>query len=110
MSHVGRTVPRMGSTKVSDEMLSRTLSSVAPQTLPQQAYGPTPVEWFEHKRPVWAWVQWPNRAATREPGWACGANDRVVIVEVPCEGGHWQPVVWRNAVTVRVLGGSDKAP
>lgn len=30
-----------------------------------------------------------------------GANDRIVVLEVPCEGGHWQPVMWRNAVTIR---------
>ena len=94
----------MGSTKVSDEMLSRTLASVHPITLPLQAYGPQPVEWFDPKRPVWAWVQWPNRAAERVAAWAMGANDRIVVLEVPCDGGHWQPVVWRNAVTVRRLG------
>ena len=69
----------MGSTKVSDEMLSRTLASVPPITLPMQAFGRQPVEWFA----------------------TMGANDRVVVLEVPCDGGHWQPVVWRNAVTVR---------
>lgn len=103
MSGVAGTVPGVGSNKVSDEKLSRVLSSVKPVTLPHQAYGRQPIEWFESKRAVWAWVQWPNRAATREAAWAVGANDRVVILEVPCEGGHWQPVVWRNAVTQRTL-------
>lgn len=94
----------MGSTKVSDEMLSRTLASVPPITLPMQAFGQKPVEWYRDKRPVWAWVQWPDRAAERVEAWAMGANDRVVVLEVPCDGGHWQPVVWRNAVTVRRMG------
>ncbi|MDU0344095.1 hypothetical protein RWH44_00140 [Microbacterium sp. KSW2-29] len=53
----------MGSTKVSDEMLSRTLASVPPITLPMQAFGSQSVEWFRDKRAVWAWVQWPDRAA-----------------------------------------------
>jgi hypothetical protein len=100
----------VGSTKVSDEKLSRVLASVRPVTLPMQAYGPQPVEWFDPKLPVWAWVQWPDRAAERVEAWACGANNLVVVLEVPCDGGHWQPVVWRNAVTVSVLAGSDKAP
>lgn len=85
-------------------MLSRTLASVPPATLPQQAFGRQPIEWLEHKQAVWAWVQWPNRAAERVEAWALGANDRVVILEVPCNGGHWQPVVWRNAVSLRRLG------
>lgn len=92
----------MGSGRVSDEMTARAAGSVAPVTLPMQAYGPREVEWFP-PRPVWAWVQWPNRPATRVPCVAVGANDRVVILEVPCDGGHWQPVVWRNAVTVRAV-------
>ncbi len=63
--------------------------------------GSAPIEWYAQKRAVWAWVTWPNRAATREAAWATGGNDRVVMLEVPCEGGHWAPVVWRNAVSVR---------
>lgn len=93
----------MGSTKVSDEKLARVITSVKPITLPMQAYGPQKVEWFERKHPVWAWVSWPDRAAERMEAWALGANDRVVILEVPCDGGHWSPVVWRNAVTVRTI-------
>lgn len=100
----------MGSNKVSDEKLSRVLSAVKPMTLPLQAYGPQPVEWFEKRRPVWAWVQFPNRAAERVEAWAMGANDRVVMLEVPCDGGHWQPVVWRNAVTVRHLPDQPAVP
>lgn len=54
-------------------------------------------------------VRSPRRAraietADRVEAWAVGANDRIVVLEVPCDGGHWQPVVWRNAVTVRRLG------
>lgn len=92
----------MGSTKVSDEKMARVVASVKPLTLPMQAYGGG-VDWFDAKRPVWAWVHWPNRAAERIEAWAVGATDRVVVLEVPCDGGHWTPVVWRNAVTVRKL-------
>lgn len=91
----------MGSTKVTDEKLERTLARESPCTLPAQAYGPQPIEWFDPPRPVWVWVQWRDRPATREPGVAKGANDRVVIVAVDTGGDHWEPVVWRNAVSVR---------
>lgn len=91
----------MGSTRVSDEMVARVLASIAPCTLQPETWGARAIEWYANKRPVWAWVTWPNRAATREPAWATGGNDRVVMLEVPCEGGHWAPVVWRNAVSVR---------
>ncbi len=76
-----------------------------PCTLQPETWGVRPIEWYAQKRPVWAWVTWPNRASTREAAWATGGNDRVVMLEVPCEGGHWAPVVWRNAVSVR-----DAAP
>lgn len=91
----------MGSTRVSDEKLQLMLSSVAPVTLPMQAYGREPIEWFEDRAPVWVWVSWPDRVAERTAGWALGGNNLVVIVEIPCAGGHWQPVVWRNAVSRR---------
>ncbi len=74
---------------------------IAPCTLQPETWGAGPIEWYAQKRAVWAWVTWPNRAATREAAWATGGNDRVVMLEVPCEGGHWAPVVWRNAVSVR---------
>jgi len=90
----------MGSTKVTAEKMAQAVGSMPPVTIPQQAYGPQPVEWFD-KRPVWAWVQWRDRAATREACWAVGANDRIVMLEIPSEGGHWGTVVWRNAVAVR---------
>jgi len=82
-------------------MIERAAASVAPTTLPTPAYGPQPVEWFDPPRPVWAWVSWRDRPAERVACLATGANDRVVVLEVACDGGHWAPVVWRNAVTVR---------
>lgn len=94
----------MGSTRVTGEKLDRALASVAPCTLPTPAWGRERIEWFEERRPVWVWVSWPDRPAERVPGWAVAANDRVVFVHVPCPGGHWEPVVWRNAVTVRTVG------
>lgn len=84
-------------------MIARAAASVAPVTLPMQAYGPRDVEWFDAPRPVWAWVSWPDRPTERVACVAVGANDRVVMLEVPCDGGHWAPVVWRNAVTVRTV-------
>lgn len=72
-----------------------------PCTLPMQAFGPQPIEWFKEPRPVWVWVSWRDRPAERLPGLARGANDRVVMVAVDVRGDHWEPVVWRNAVTVR---------
>lgn len=98
---VARIVPGMGSTKVSGEKLQRTLDKVAPCTIPQQAFGPDPIVWFDPPRPVWVWVPWRDRPSTREPGVARGANDRVVSVGIDVDGDHWEPVVWRNAVTVR---------
>lgn len=91
----------MGSTKVTREKLQRTLAREAPCTLPQQAFGPQSIEWFTDRRPVWVWITWRDRPAERLPGWARGANDRVVMVAVDVAGDHWEPVVWRNAVTVR---------
>lgn len=92
----------MGSTKVTDEKLERTLQRVPPCTIPQQAWGPNPIDWYPDPRPVWVWMPWRDRPSTRERGVAKGANDRVVIVAVDVDGGdHWEPVVWRNAVTVR---------
>lgn len=82
-------------------MIARAVSSAAPVTLPQQAYGPDPIVWFDSPRPVWAWVSWKDRPAERLPCLAAGANDRVVILDVHTNGGAWSPVVWRNAVTVR---------
>lgn len=91
----------MGSTKVSQEKMNRAVASMSPVTIPMQAYGPQPIEWFDRPRAVWAWVQWRDQAATREACWAVGANDRVVHLEIPSDGGHWGTVVWRNAVSVR---------
>lgn len=75
-----------------------------PTTLPQQAYGPEPIEWIPpgHSKPaVWAWVSWPDRPAERIEAFATGWNDRVVIVEWYGSGGVTDTVVWRNAVTRR---------
>lgn len=75
-----------------------------PTTLPQQAYGPRPLEWVrrgEDKPAVWAWVSWPDRPAERIEAYAAGWNDRVVIVEWYGPGGIMDTVVWRNAVTRR---------
>lgn len=46
-------------------------------------------------------------AAEKIACWAHGANNLVVMLEVPCDGGHWQLVVWRNAVTVRTSGNTE---
>lgn len=93
----------MGSTKVADEMLNRTLRRVAPCTLPVQAYGPNDIVWVGHgdRRMVWAWITWPDRAATRVKAVAFGWNDRVVAVRWDTDAGDVQCVVWRNAVTNR---------
>lgn len=75
-----------------------------PCTLPQQAYGPQPIEWVpagQTRPPVWAWISWPDDVAERVPAVACGWNDRVVIVEWMTDRGTRNVVVWRNAVTRR---------
>lgn len=76
-------------------------TSSPPLTLPMQAYGPSELEWFRPARPVWAWVGWPDGSVRRVPGFASGANDRVVLVSWETERGTVECVVWRNAVTVR---------
>lgn len=93
----------MGSTKVTDRKLDRTLQRIPPCTLPVQAYGPNEIEWVaaDQRRLVWAWITWPARAATREPAVAFGWNDRVVAVRWNTDAGEVQAVVWRNAVTTR---------
>lgn len=75
----------------------------APVTLPQQAYGPQPIEWARpSERPaVWVWIQWPDGPAERTAAFATGWNDRVVIVELAGEGGTRSVVVWRSAVAHR---------
>lgn len=93
----------MGSTKVTDEKLGRTLQRMPPCTLPVQAYGPNEIEWVPagQRRTVWAWITWPHQAATREAAVAFGWNDRVVAVQWNTPAGDMQCVVWRNAVTRR---------
>lgn len=100
----------MGSTKVTPEKMAQAVASMPPVTLPQQAYGSTPITWYDAPRAVWAWVQWRDRAATREACIARGANDRVVMLEIPSDGGHWGTVVWRAAVAVRATPGSRGQP
>lgn len=96
----------MGSSKrYADSYDQRAAQKIAespppPCTLPQQAYGPNPIEWAGKSRPpVWAWISWPDRPAERIPAHACGWNDRVVIVEWGTDRGTRNTVVWRNAVT-----------
>jgi hypothetical protein len=89
-----------------DELNQRRAQQASPRpvTLPQQAYGPTPLEWTD-PRPVWAWVQWPHQPAQRIPCFAVAHNDRVVIVRWWLnQGGQVDTVVWRNAVTHRTTG------
>lgn len=87
-----------------DRMYAEKLETMpaSPCTLPQQAYGPNPIEWAGRQRPsVWAWISWPDRPAERTPAVATGWNDRVVIVEWMTDRGTRNVVVWRNAVTRR---------
>lgn len=75
-----------------------------PCTLPQQAFGPNPIEWVRQGQPrpsVWAWITWPHTVAERVPAVATGWNDRVVVVEWNTDRGTRNVVVWRNAVTQR---------
>lgn len=87
--------------RISDEMIARATASLAPITLPVQAFGPEDVEWFDAPRPTWAWLSWRDRPAERISCVATGASDRVVILDVDSLGGRWQPAVWRNAVMIR---------
>lgn len=71
-----------------------------PVTLPQQAWGPQPLEYAANNdRPaVRVWVQFNVGPARRCDALAVGWNDQVVIVELVNDGGM-QPVVWRTAVS-----------
>lgn len=92
-------------------MIQRVAASIAPVTLPIQAWGPQEVTWLKERPPVWVWISWPNQVAERLPGFVLAMNDRVVIVEVkPDIWSRWQPVVWRNAVTRRVPGNDEDRP
>jgi hypothetical protein len=93
----------VGSTKVTDEKLSAVLNGVAPVTLPHQAYGPQELTWLPPggETPVWAWVQWPDRPASREPAVVHGFNDRVCLIKIETSTGTRQLTVWRNAVRKR---------
>lgn len=78
-------------------------ADVPPRTLPASAYGPYPIRWVRGggRPPVWAWMVWPDRPATKIAAFATGWNDRVVIVEWDGAHGTCNTVVWRNAVTHR---------
>jgi hypothetical protein len=95
--------PVLGSTKVTDEKLQRVLDSVPPVTLPHTAYGPVELTWLPPGEyvAVWAWVQWPDRAATRVPAFVHGYNDRVCLIKFETDTGTRQVSVWRNAVRKR---------
>jgi len=87
---------------LNDERILQSTAQLAPCTLPQQAYGPEPIEWQRGRMPeVWAWITWRDAPATRIPAVAACWNDRVVVVEWEAPGGRRSVVVWRNAVTRR---------
>lgn len=89
---------------LNDKRIKEAPEQTAPCTLPQQAYGPRPIEWAPRGQqpPVWVWISWKDRPATRIPAIAAGWNDRVVIVEWEAAGGRRSVVVWRNAATRRL--------
>ena len=74
-------------------------AQLAPCTLPQQPYGPEPIQWQRRPAPeVWAWIIWRAAPATKVPAVAAGWNGRVVVVEWEAPGDRRSVVVWRNAV------------
>lgn len=92
----------MGSNKVSDEKWRKMLDAPSPVSVPQQAYGPRPLEYRARDRePVWAWVNWSNGSHTPESCFVVAANDRVVRVAFYGPRGEHQVVVWRSAVRHR---------
>lgn len=97
----------MGSNRPpSDTALEQVARSIAPCTLPPQAWGTQPIHWYQHGTDelptVWAWITWPHRVTERLEAVVLGMNDRVCIVEIrPDIWSRWQPVVWRAAVTRR---------
>lgn len=68
---------------LNDQRIAEAATRPEPCTLPQQAYGPSPIEWAPRRQAptVWAWISWKDGPATRIPAVAAGWNDRVVIVE-----------------------------
>jgi hypothetical protein len=88
--------------RLNDRRIDQATAQLAPTTLPQQAYGPEPIEWQRTRQPeVWAWISWRDGPATRIPAVAEGWNDRVVVVGWEAPRGRRSVVVWRNAVTRR---------
>lgn len=87
---------------LNDQRILQTATRLTPCTLPQQAYGPQPLEWAKGPKPeVWAWITWQEAPASRIAAVATGWNDRVVVVEWEAVGGRRSCVVWRNAVARR---------
>ena len=89
---------------LNDARILQATAQLAPCTLPQQAYGPEPIEWQRGRAPgVWAWITWRDAPATKIPAVAGGWNDRVVVVAWEATGGRRSVAVWRNAVTRREI-------
>ncbi|GAB2702101.1 hypothetical protein BKA24_001724 [Microbacterium marinum] len=86
---------------LNDARIAQAAATLAPTTLPMQAYGPAEIEWKRPGVPVWAWISWTDAPATRIAAEATGWNDRVVCVEWEARGGRRSVMVWRNAVTRR---------
>lgn len=88
--------------RLNDQRILQATAQLAPCTLPQQAYGPEPIQWVSGRPPeVWAWITWRDAPASKIPAVAEGWNDRVVVVGWEAPGGRRSVVVWRNAVTRR---------
>lgn len=88
--------------QLNDQRIVQTATRLTPVTLPQQAYGPQPIQWAQGTKPaVRVWMSWVEAPASRIEAVAIGWNDRVVCVEWEAVGGRRSCVVWRNAVTKR---------
>lgn len=88
----------------SERSIDAFLSSHAPISLPPSAWAPDPLEWLAEPAPAWMWISWPHRATERLPGYVLATTRRVCVVAVATgPGQRWEPVVWRNAVTRRII-------
>lgn len=95
---------------LNDQRIMQAAAQLAPCTLPQQAYGPEPIQWVRGRPPeVWVWITWRDAPASKIPAVADGWNDRVVVVGWEAPGGRRSVVVWRNAVTRRQAASSAPA-
>src|SRR5262249_14536955 len=73
-------------------------------SVPRGAWGPEPIEWFEQRRPVYAWVFTHRHPPERVQAWAHGANSIVVLIQwIKPVDGDQAAVVYRPAVTHRAL-------